>query len=160
MAEHHKNDSFDLRATYGGDDVNLSGLGKFVAHLIILVVVSAGIVYGAYVYLRSREANVERKEVPSTRLNRGRSEKPPPEELFPEPRLQTTPIPDLARYRADQEKVLESYGWVDQGKGIVSIPIEEAKKRFLEEQAKKGSAEKPMTPESQTVPVEVMRSSQ
>lgn len=160
MAERHGDDSFNLRATYGGDDLNLGGLWKFVAHLIILVLFSAGVVYGVYRYLRHRERNVEKQEVPSTLLDRGRSKTPTPEELFPEPRLQITPIPDLVRYRADQDKVLENYGWVDQGKGTVVIPIEEAKKKFLEEQAKKGGAEKPMTPENQIVPVEVMRSSQ
>jgi hypothetical protein len=162
MAEHHKHkdDSFNLRATYGGDDLNLGGLWKFGAHLIILVLFSAGVVYAAYWYLSSREIKVERTEVPSTLLDRGRSKTPTPEELFPEPRLQVTPIPDLARFRADQEKVLDSYSWADQGKGTVVIPIEEAKKKFLEEQAKKGAAEKPMMPESQIVPAEVMRSSQ
>ncbi len=158
MAEHRpEDDSFNLRATYGGDDVNLSGLGKFVAHLIILVVVSAGIVYGAYRYLRSREANVERQETPSTRLDRGRGEKPTPEQLFPEPRLQTTPIPDLSRYKADQQKVLE--GYQDQGQGTVSIPIEEAKRKLLEEEAKKSSPEKPVTTEK-PAPTGTMRSSQ
>jgi hypothetical protein len=160
MAEHHKNDSFDLRATYGGDDLNLGGLWKFLVHLIVLVVFSAGVVYAAYWYLSRREIKVERSEVPSTLLDRGRSKTPTPEELFPAPRLQTTPIPDLVRFRADQDKVLENYGWADQGKGTVVIPIEEAKKKFLEEQAKKGGAEKPMMPDNQIVPVEVMRSSQ
>ena len=31
----------------------------------------------------------------------------------PEPRLQTTAPLDLKHYRADQEKILEGYGWVD-----------------------------------------------
>ena len=104
MAEHRKDDSFNLRATYGGDDVNLSGLGKFVVHLIVLVVFSAIVVYLAYWYLSSRERNVEDKEVRTTLLDRGRSKTASPEELFPQPRLQTTPIPDLARYKADQQR--------------------------------------------------------
>ena len=116
MAEHHKNDSFDLRATYGGDDLNLGGLWKFGVHLILLVVFSAGVVYAAYWYLSRREIRVEKQEVPSTLLDRGRSKTPTPEELFPDPRLQTAPIPDLARFRAEQDKVLENYGWADQGK--------------------------------------------
>jgi hypothetical protein len=161
MAEHNPNDldNFNAISTYGGNDVSLGGLGKFVIHLIILVVASAGIVYGAYRYLRSREAAVERSEVRTTLLNRGRSPNPTPEELVPAPRLQTAPIPDLAKFREDQRKALESYNWVDQGKGIVSIPIEEAKKRFLEEQAKNAPPEK-VTSQEKGLPTEVMRSSQ
>ena len=44
----------------------------------------------------------------------------------PEPRLQTTAPLDLKRFRDDQEKVLQSYGWVDSQAGIVRIPVERA----------------------------------
>ena len=160
MAEHRNDDSFNLRATYGGDDVNLSGLGKFIVHLIVLVGFSAIVVYLAYWYLSSRETKIENKEVRTTLLDRGRSKTPTPEELFPAPRLQTTPIPDLAKYKADQQKSLDEYSWLDQGQGTVIIPIEEAKKKFLEEEAKKAGTDKAMTPASPEVPVEAMRSSQ
>jgi len=44
----------------------------------------------------------------------------------PEPRLQTTAPLDLKRYREDQEKILQSYGWVDPQAGIVRIPVDRA----------------------------------
>jgi len=44
----------------------------------------------------------------------------------PEPRLQTTAPLDLKRFRDDQEKILQSYGWVDSQAGIVRIPVERA----------------------------------
>jgi len=44
----------------------------------------------------------------------------------PGPNLQTTPEKDLATMRADEEARLRSYGWIDQGQGIVHIPIERA----------------------------------
>ncbi len=46
--------------------------------------------------------------------------------LPPEPRLQVTPLQDLASYRAQQEQTLHSYGWVDRKNGVVRIPIERA----------------------------------
>ena len=51
----------------------------------------------------------------------------------PQPRLQTDPSEDFVRFRADEEKRLNSYYWIDQKKGIVHIPIEQAMKEIAEE---------------------------
>ena len=50
----------------------------------------------------------------------------------PEPRLQTTAPLDLQHYRADQEKILEGYGWVDAQTGIVRIPVDRAMDLLLQ----------------------------
>lgn len=50
----------------------------------------------------------------------------------PEPRLQTTAPLDLQRYREDQEKILQSYGWVDSQAGIVRIPVGRAMDLLLQ----------------------------
>jgi hypothetical protein len=42
------------------------------------------------------------------------------------PSLQPLPALDLARFRAEEELALGTYGWVDKDKGIVRIPIERA----------------------------------
>jgi len=47
-------------------------------------------------------------------------------QLPPEPRLQTEAPQDLRQYRADQDKILESYGWVDQKANVVRIPVDRA----------------------------------
>jgi hypothetical protein len=44
----------------------------------------------------------------------------------PAPVLQVDPELDLAQFRAKEEARLQSYGWVDRGKGIVHIPIGQA----------------------------------
>jgi hypothetical protein len=46
--------------------------------------------------------------------------------LPPEPRLQVTAPKDLQQYKAAQDEILNSYGWVDQQAGIVRIPIDRA----------------------------------
>ena len=51
---------------------------------------------------------------------------------FREPRLQTTPWTDLRTFRADQQKTLDSYGWVDEKLGIARIPIARAKELLLQ----------------------------
>jgi hypothetical protein len=43
--------------------------------------------------------------------------------LPPEPRLQVSAPKDLKQYKAAQEELLNSYGWVDENAGIVRIPI-------------------------------------
>jgi hypothetical protein len=50
----------------------------------------------------------------------------------PEPRLQTTAPLDLKDYRANQEKILEGYGWVDSQAGIVRIPVDRAMDLLLQ----------------------------
>lgn len=44
-------------------------------------------------------------------------------EAPPEPRLQSDPRQDLLRMRAEQDALLDTYGWVDRQAGIVHIPI-------------------------------------
>jgi hypothetical protein len=48
----------------------------------------------------------------------------------PGPRLQTDPERDLHRLRAKEERELNTYYWVDEQKGVVHIPIEQAMKKL------------------------------
>jgi hypothetical protein len=58
-----------------------------------------------------------------------------PNRLPPEPRLQSRPAGDLATLREEQQRHLESYGWVDEKAGVVHIPVDEAMKLFVERTA-------------------------
>lgn len=49
----------------------------------------------------------------------------------PGPRLQTDPDTDLQYFRAEQEKRLNSYYWIDKQKGTIHIPIENAMKKLV-----------------------------
>jgi hypothetical protein len=42
------------------------------------------------------------------------------------PRLEVTPGADMERYREKEEKLLDSYGWVDKERGVVRIPVQRA----------------------------------
>jgi hypothetical protein len=46
----------------------------------------------------------------------------------PAPRLQVTPRLDLQTLRAREDRILNSYAWVDEERGIARIPVEEAMK--------------------------------
>lgn len=50
----------------------------------------------------------------------------------PEPGLRVSPPADLAAMRAAEEKVLETYGWVDKERKIVRIPIDRAMELLAE----------------------------
>jgi hypothetical protein len=45
---------------------------------------------------------------------------------FPTPRLQENPATELARMRAEEQRRVDSYGWVDRKAGIAHIPVERA----------------------------------
>ena len=47
-------------------------------------------------------------------------------EPVPEPRLEVAPGEELKALRADEDAALKTYGWVDQEKGVVRIPIDRA----------------------------------
>jgi hypothetical protein len=49
-----------------------------------------------------------------------------PRVAVPPPQLESDPSRDLAEIRTREEKVLNSYGWVDRSKGVIRIPIERA----------------------------------
>jgi len=50
----------------------------------------------------------------------------------PEPRLQTSPPADMAAFRAHEDAILNSSGWIDERAGVARIPIAAAKRLLLE----------------------------
>jgi hypothetical protein len=52
--------------------------------------------------------------------------------LPPQPRLQAAPPADMRAFRAHEDALLRSAGWVDEAAGVAHIPIEQAKKQILE----------------------------
>ncbi len=50
----------------------------------------------------------------------------------PGPRLQTNPEADLAKFRAEEDKRLNGYYWVDKQKGIVHVPIDQAMRKLVQ----------------------------
>jgi hypothetical protein len=49
----------------------------------------------------------------------------------PGPRLQTEEEGDLRQFRADEQKRLDTYYWVDKPKSVVHVPIEQAMKQLV-----------------------------
>ncbi len=51
---------------------------------------------------------------------------------FPEPRLEAHPVARFTATRAEAEKELHTYGWINRKKGVAHIPIERAMALLLE----------------------------
>ncbi|MFN7945382.1 MAG: hypothetical protein U0Z53_08525 [Blastocatellia bacterium] len=111
-------------------DVSIRGIAWFMASLAAFVGIVYLIVWGLFDVFESDTVKSE----------------PPPRSLVgadvlrlpPEPRLQlapgheTHPLDDMKKLREDEDNRLQHYGWVDQQRGVVHIPIEQAKKLLIE----------------------------
>ncbi|HEU5016901.1 MAG TPA: hypothetical protein VFT69_02895 [Pseudolabrys sp.] len=92
-------------------DWNLGPVALVYAGVLVLLVVSAFVVMAGY---------------PTALPDVGRTRRITP----PGPGLQTNPERDLRRLRADEERKLDTYYWIDRQKGVVHIPIEQAMKKL------------------------------
>jgi len=63
--------------------------------------------------------------------------------LPPAPRLQVQPVQDLRQIRAEEDAVLQHYGWVNAENGVVRIPLERAMELVLERGLPQRTAEQP-----------------
>jgi hypothetical protein len=99
-------------------DVNVWAVGKFGIALAILAICSMGGVFALFRFLERAEGG----PLPAV----GRSFEIDARKRPPAPLLEETPILDLALERAAEDKLLNSYGWVEHAAGTVRIPVERA----------------------------------
>jgi hypothetical protein len=116
---HHDNITENPHTAYEQKDVNVKAIAWFGVGLLIVTIVAMVVVWGLLTSLD------------------GRADTTSPSALVvpPEPRLQPNPVDQTAapeeqlhRTMALQEKLLNSYGWVDKDAGVAHIPINEAMK--------------------------------
>ena len=99
---------------YEHSDWPLAKIGLVLAAIFILLVISPLVMIAAF---------------PTTPADVSRAVTVEP----PQPRLQTDPSEDLAQFRADEDKRLNTYYWIDEKKGVVHIPIQQAIKELAED---------------------------
>lgn len=99
-------------------DVNVRGVLAFCGALLAAGIVIHAAVWLLFLVFNAREARQPAPEFPLAVEHENR--------LPPEPRLQTNPRQDLRDLRAQEDAVLNSYGWVDKNAGLVRVPIERA----------------------------------
>lgn len=116
------------RVDHEDRDVNVRAVLWFgVALIAVAIVVHLSLWFLFKVY-RHQAAP---KDLPASMVQGGRAASPPEPRLQPCPNCGgelNDPPKDLDDMRAEEQKALDSYGWVDQQAGVVHIPIEQAMK--------------------------------
>lgn len=93
-------------------DVNIWAIGKFGIALVVIVLLSVGLLVGVFQFFQARENRVAKAIDPV--------------KAFPLPQLLQNEPKNLAAFRAEETHAVDSYGWVDQQKGVVRIPVAQA----------------------------------
>ena len=99
-------------------DVNAWAVGKFGIALALIVHSAPGRPAGAVSTISKSRDGGRAADRRRPRVNA--------QKLPPAPRLEVTPVLDLRAMRAAEDKILNSYGWIDPEKGMVRIPIDRA----------------------------------
>jgi len=86
----------------------------------------------------------DKRDVRLTPIERASPQAPPPE-----PRLQVSPVDDMGAMREEEDRRLQTAGWVDRQQGVVRVPIDVA----MEEILRRGvSAAQPASPSKPSPP--------
>ena len=113
-------------------DINVFQVTAFGIGLLLGCIVTVFVIWGLFDFLYSRE-DAKNAANPAALMMKDQNTLPP------EPRLQANPKVELKDLRADEEAILNSYGWVNPDKGTVRIPIDQA----IDIVAQKGLPSKP-----------------
>jgi hypothetical protein len=132
-------DEIDTSAGYERTDASVTGIAVFLVSLLIFVAVIGMLCYGIGGWFNAR---MDREDGPNSKWTktvdvRQLGNLPSSPELqnkmaeitqtFPTPRLLTDDgDQDVADMHAREDLLLSNYSWVDQSKGTVRIPIEQA----------------------------------
>jgi hypothetical protein len=92
-------------------------LGGMMAIMLVVVTITMTLASGRGPNLQIPPSNLSNAPIPT---------------LPSEPRLEAIPGQQLQKLRANDDKMLHTYGWVDQKAGIVHIPIERAMQMMLQ----------------------------
>ena len=140
MAEIHHDGIVNPETHHERSDVNVRALIWFVAIFVVFAIVTHIGLWLMFKFFADLARGTTNSPLSSV-------SRPADYAVPPEPRLQpfrtfrdgveespnvATPAVDMERMRADQEKALKELGWVDRQKGIVHIPIEDAKRLVVQ----------------------------
>lgn len=121
-------------------DVNVFQITAFGIGLLISCIVVIFAMWAMFHFLNKR-ADSQDEKMPPAMMQERQSLPPEPRlsGLRPKPESPVRPSVELEQLRADENAILENYGWVDPNKGTVRIPIDQA----IDMVAQKGLPSKP-----------------
>src|SRR5881392_2171707 len=140
MPEHlpHDDDAIvNVETHHEHSDVNVRALITFFIIFVIFAVVTHLVLLGMFKALARHERQLPTPRMTAVTLPENAAVPTEPR-LQPFPTKMTatetmapysdTPETDMVRMHQNEDRVLHGYGWVDKNKGVVYIPIEEAKR--------------------------------
>jgi len=141
---HHHDEKLDASSIDNPDvrhersDLRVKPIALFLFWLLFSGVIIHFLIWGLFEMFEKREQKAEGKPSP---FAAERNEIPPAPLLQLAPTEKGQRLPDLLKnhplaeikfLREEEDRKLDNYTWVDQQKGIVSIPIEDAKRLILQ----------------------------
>lgn len=120
---HSREDETPTGLRHEVKDVHVRPIALSGFALALLIALSFGAMKGLFDYA-DRQHSLE--DVAPSPMMLERPQQPP------EPRLQTTPVPNRKLIAENERNLLNSYGWADQKAGKVRIPVSQAMKLLVE----------------------------
>lgn len=126
--------SEDIRPRPAGDagfereDLGARSVFTFLIGLALVVALVYFVVWGMYSYLDAYQRAHQPAQNPLAQRVATDTRVVTPSDItnFPEPRLEKNERLEINDFRQQEERMLNSYGWVDEKAGVVHIPIERA----------------------------------
>jgi hypothetical protein len=120
MHEMHETDMAppDVALGHEARDISTRVVVIFGVSLVVGAVIVFVAIWLVYLYFGRQADRAYPREYPMAQV--GAPAQPPA------PRLQTQPREELKQMRAEEDEILNSYGWVDANAGVVHIPIARA----------------------------------
>lgn len=129
------------------EDLGARSVFEFLIGVAVMITLASLVVWGMYGYLdryARRHQPIQNPLVQKAATDT-REATPGDIEKFPQPRLEKNERLEINDFRLEEERTLNSYGWVDEKAGIVHIPIERAMRLIAERGL-------PVSPKAGTVP--------
>jgi hypothetical protein len=110
------------------EDLTAKPILLFFLGLTVGCLLVALILRGLYSYLEGYENRHEPTPNPLVQQSTSDTREVAPTDIekFPQPRLESNERLEINDFRMQEEKTLNSYGWVDQQGGVMHIPIDRA----------------------------------
>ncbi|HWR14312.1 MAG TPA: hypothetical protein VN577_05765 [Terriglobales bacterium] len=138
MSNHH-NDPGELHydashhgAGFENRDLGGRGIMVFLIVLMISGILICLVLWGYFGY-RAKNVVAEPPITGAQQLALTPEQQKDPTQRFPKPVLQPDDVADMNKMRAQENAILDSYGWVDKNAGVVRVPIDTAIKAVAQQ---------------------------
>ncbi len=123
-----KHGKTSARSGFEREDLSAKSVFSFLIGLAVVCVLFFFILRGMYAYLDAYQKAHQPPQSSLVKTTKADTRMVAPEDItkFPQPRLERNERLEINDFRLEEEKKLNSYGWVDEKTGVVHIPIERA----------------------------------